>query len=127
MPLDTSAFTKSVFFGAIGVLGLVILAQIPCIGWIFSLLSLLAYLAIGASYGSFTKQNGFKAEVVPTMVYGAIAAAVASIVPIVLTSLFGADSALGFLIGTPFAICFGAMGTGFLGGIGGAVYGALAE
>lgn len=126
MPLDSSAFAKSVVLGTIAVVGLMVLAQLPCIGFIFSLSILAAYMAIGASYGHFTRANGFKVEVTTTGFYGAMAAAAASLVPVLISEFF-TSGIVDFVICTPVVLLIGAIFSGVLGGIGGAIYGALAD
>lgn len=127
MTYDSNALTKTALLGTAGMTVLAILSKIPCIGVIFGCVMFFAYIAVGVSYGRFLKEKGIPVEMIPTAVYGGIAAAIASLIPNLITASVGDEFFLIKGISIGFAIIFGAAWAFILGAAGGGFYGLYVE
>jgi hypothetical protein len=107
--MDKNAFFKTALGGTLALTLLAIFSNIGWIGWVFGCLMLPAFIFTGAMYGYFFKQSGRKVEMIPTAVYGGLATALASVLPLLVSD--------GIL-----ALCCGVWVTGLLGALGGMFY-----
>lgn len=154
MNLDNNALWKATGIGAVIVLVLSLLNQIPYVGFIFCCILWIAYAGVGAMYGVFARRNGSLVTAGSAALGGGIAAALSGIVQGIIgaiVSLFFVSSdavaqslaqleAQGFDVPPEFyemytgagfgvasaviGICFAFFIAAVMGAIGGAIYGA---
>jgi hypothetical protein len=121
MQLNSNAFTKTVVVGTVSVVGLTVLSWLPC-GDVFSCLTLFMYVLIGAAYGYFARQQGAKPDLPTGAVWGGAAAAISSLIPILMMAFGGSDSFIVATLCSGFLFVFCGFFTFALGAVGGALY-----
>lgn len=134
--LDRDAFRQAAIFGTIGLSILAVIGAIPIINIIVCCLIIPAWGLVGAAYPYFSRQDGVANDIVTSSLFGALTAAVASIIPSVIgtvlsflfAALFDSDSNAAFgVVCAPIAWVLTALFAGIIGAVGAALYSALSN